>query len=55
VTVKTGTWARLTDGSMVDTNRHKTANRMEFLLNWNLLFACKNDDDCTPISPVSNV
>src|SRR5580693_7433625 len=32
VTVKTGTWARLTDGSMVDTNRHKTANRMEFPL-----------------------
>src|SRR5258708_2224269 len=35
VIVKTGTWswARLTDGSKVETNRHKAANRMEFLLN----------------------
>jgi hypothetical protein len=33
VIVKTGAWARHTDGSMVDTNRHKTVNRIEFLLN----------------------
>src|SRR6202044_2273312 len=34
VTVKTGTWswARLTDGSMVETKRQNTANRMEFAL-----------------------
>jgi hypothetical protein len=55
VTVKTGTWARLTDGSMVDTNRHKTANRMEFLLTGVSFLLAKNDNDCTPISPVSNV
>src|SRR5580692_608910 len=30
---KTGTCARLTEGSRVDAKRHTTANRIEFLLN----------------------
>jgi hypothetical protein len=33
VMVKTGSCARLTDGSIADTKRQRTANLMEFLSN----------------------
>src|SRR5277367_3557947 len=38
VIAKTGACARVTDGSAADTNRHRTANRMESLLEQNRSF-----------------